>query len=50
MDNVAKISAQATPSVSNAVIINAMAVLCGLAVVMFACMATYGIDMSVGFF
>ena len=50
MENVAKISAQAAPSVSNVVIINAMAVLCGLAVVMFACMATYGIDMSVGFF
>ena len=50
MDNVAKVSAEAVPSVSNIVIINAMAVLCGLAVVVFACMASYGIDMSVGFF
>ena len=50
MDDVAKISAQAAPSVSNIVIINAMAVLCGLAVVVFACMATHGIEMSVGCF
>jgi hypothetical protein len=50
MDNVAKISAEAVPSMANNVMVNAMAVICGLALVVFACMATSGLDMSAGFF
>jgi hypothetical protein len=50
MDSVAKISTEAVPSVANNVIVNAVAVICGLALVVFACMATSGLDMSAGFF
>jgi hypothetical protein len=32
------------------VLVDAMAVICGLALVAFACMATSGLDMSAGFF
>ena len=49
MDNVAKISAEAVPSMADNVMVNAMAVICGLALVVFACMATSGLDMSAGF-
>jgi hypothetical protein len=51
MDAVAKISAEAVvPASATNFIMNAMAVMCGLAVVMVACMATSGLDMSLGFF
>jgi len=50
MDSVTKISAQPAPSMANNAIVNVMAVICGLAVLVFACMATSGLDMSVGFF
>ena len=50
MDNIAKISAEAVPAVANNLIVNVMAVICGLALVVFACMATSGLDMSAGFF
>jgi ABC-type antimicrobial peptide transport system permease subunit len=50
MDNVVKISAEAVPSVASNLIVNVMAVMCGLALVVFACMATSGLDMSAGFF
>jgi hypothetical protein len=50
MDNVAKISAEAVPSATDNVLVNVMAVICGLALLVFACMATSGLDMSAGFF
>ena len=40
MDSVAKISAEAVPSTDTNLIINVMAVMCGLALVVLACMAT----------
>lgn len=45
-----KISAEATPSMVNDAAVNVLAVMCGLAVLVFACMATSGLDMSPGFF
>ena len=48
MANVAKISA--APSPANKALVNAVAVMCGLALVVFVCMATSGLDMSAGFF
>ena len=50
MDTVAKISDEAVPAAANNLFINAMAMMCGLALVVFACMATDGLDMSAGFF
>jgi len=50
MDDIAKISAQSAPSVADNLIVNVMAVICGLALVMVACVATSGLDTSAGFF
>jgi hypothetical protein len=50
MNSVAKTSAQVIPAATNNLIVNAMAVICGLGLVVFACMVTNGLDMSVGFF
>jgi hypothetical protein len=50
MDSAAKISDNAIPTTDTNLIINVMAVMCGLAVIVFACMATSGLDMSPGFF
>ena len=50
MDSVTKISTEAVPAAVNNFIINVAAVMCGLALVVFACMATNGLDMSPGFF
>ena len=50
MDNVTKISAEAAPSAVTDVFVNALAVACGLAVVVFACIMTSGLDLSSGFF
>jgi hypothetical protein len=50
MDSVTEISAEAVPSVADNLTVDAMAVMCGLALVVFACMATSGLDMSAGFF
>jgi hypothetical protein len=47
------ISEVSTPVVSQAqtnYIMNAIAVICGLGVLVFVCLATDGLDMSVGFF
>jgi hypothetical protein len=49
MDSVTKISAEAVPAANN-LMTNVMAVICGLGLVVFACMATSGLDMSAGFF
>jgi hypothetical protein len=50
MNTAANISAQVIPAAANNLIVNAIAVVCGLGLVVFACMATSGLDMSVGFF
>jgi hypothetical protein len=48
------ISEVSTPAVSetqtNVYALNVIAIICGLGVVVFACLATSGLDMSVGFF
>jgi hypothetical protein len=50
MDSVVKASAEAVSAAANNLIINVVAVMCGLGLVVFACMATSGLDMSAGFF
>jgi hypothetical protein len=50
MDSAAKISNDSVPATDTNLIINAVAIMCGLAVIVFACMATSGLDMSPGFF
>jgi hypothetical protein len=50
MDTVTKNSTEAVPAAANDLIINVLAVMCGLALIVFACMATDGLDMSPGFF
>ena len=50
MDSVTKISNETAPAAIDKLIINVMAVMCGLALVVFVCMATSGLDMSPGFF
>ena len=50
MDSVTRISAEAVPATDNRLMVNVMAVICGLGLLVFACMATSGLDMSAGFF
>jgi hypothetical protein len=50
MDSITKISVEAVPPMANKLIVNVMAVICGLAVLVFACMVTSGLDLSPGFF
>jgi len=50
MDSVTKIFAESAPSMVNNAVVNVIAVICGLAVLVFACMATSGLDLSLGFF
>lgn len=50
MDSVTKISSEAVPAAANNLIMNVLAVICGLGLVVFACMATFDLDMSAGFF
>jgi hypothetical protein len=50
MDTVTKISSEAVPSEANNLFITALAVTCGLALVVCVCIATNGLDMSPGFF
>jgi hypothetical protein len=49
MDTATKISVESAAT-ANDVLANAMAIICGLGLVMLACMATNGLDLSVGFF
>jgi hypothetical protein len=48
------ISEVSTPAVSetqtNVYALNTIAIICGLGVVVFMCLATSGLDMSIGFF
>jgi hypothetical protein len=50
MDTVTKISSEAVPSEANNLFMTALAVTCGLALVVCICIATNGLDMSPGFF
>ena len=50
MNTATKISVEEMATATNNIIVNTMAVICGLSLVIFACMATNGLDMSVGFF
>jgi hypothetical protein len=50
MNTVAKISTEAMPAAANNLIMNVMAVICGLGLVVLACVVTNGLDTSVGFF
>jgi hypothetical protein len=50
MNSITKISTEAVPAAANNLIINLVAVVCGLTLVVFACVATNGLDMSPGFF
>jgi hypothetical protein len=50
MDTVTNISAQAVSAETANLFMTTLAVLCGLALVVFVCIATNGLDMSPGFF
>jgi hypothetical protein len=50
MDSVTKISAEDIATSTGDVMVTAMAIACGLALDVFACMVTSGLDMSAGFF
>jgi hypothetical protein len=50
MNNVTKIAAEDVSVARNNLMINVLAVMCGLGIVVFACMATSGLDMSAGLF
>jgi hypothetical protein len=50
MDTVTKIATETVPSAANNLIASVIAVMCGLGLVVFACAATNGLDMSPGFF
>ena len=50
MDSVTRMSAEVIATSTSNVMVTAMAMVCGLALVVFACMATSGLDMSAGFF
>ena len=50
MNAIPEISTQAVPETHINYAVNVFAMICGLGIVMAVCMATYGLDMSVGFF
>jgi len=50
MDSVTKMSADVIATSTGNVMATVMAVTCGLALIVFACVATAGLDMSTGFF
>ena len=50
MDSVSKMSAEDMATSTSSVMVTAMAIACGLALVVFVCVATPGLDMSAGFF
>jgi hypothetical protein len=51
MNAISEVSTRAVPErQTNVHAVNVIAVICGLGVVVFVCLATYGLDMSVGFF
>jgi hypothetical protein len=50
MDSVTKMSADVIATSTGNVMLTAMAIACGLALVVFVCVATPGLDLSAGFF
>lgn len=50
MNAISEVSTLAVSEVQASYIQNAIAVICGLGVLVFVCLATNGLDMSVGFF
>ena len=50
MNAISDVSAQAVPVTQTNYAVNAAAMICGLGILVLACMATSGLDMSVGFF
>ena len=50
MDAIPEVITQAVPETPSNTILNVIAIICGLAVVMVAGVATSGLDMSAGFF
>jgi hypothetical protein len=50
MQAVPEVPAQAVAETRANFVLDLIAIVCGLAVVVFLCMATYGLDTSAGFF
>jgi hypothetical protein len=51
MNAISEVSTRAVPErQANVYVLNVIAIICGLGVVVFVCLATSGLDMSVGFF
>jgi hypothetical protein len=51
MNAISEVSRRAVPErQANVYALNVIAIICGLGVVVFVCLATSGLDMSVGFF
>jgi hypothetical protein len=50
MQSIPEVPAQAIPATQANFILDLIAIVCGLGVVALLCSATYGLDMSVGFF
>lgn len=50
MNAIAEVSTPAVSEAQTNYVRNAIAVICGLGVLVFVCLATDGLDMSVGFF
>ena len=51
MNAISQVSKRAVPETqTNVYTLNVIAIICGLGVVVFVCLATSGLDMSVGFF
>jgi hypothetical protein len=50
MSAIAEVTTRAAPETQINYALNLIAMICGLGVVVFVCLATSGLDMSVGFF
>lgn len=50
MNAISEVSMRAVSEAQTNYILHAIAVICGLGVVVFVCLATDGLDMGVGFF
>jgi len=50
MNTIPEVSTPAVPEAEANLAMNVVAMICGLGIVVLVCMATSGLDMSVGFF
>lgn len=50
MQTIEKMPSEAVGAPANKFLVNALAIVCGLAVIIFICAATPGVDTSLGFF